>query len=106
MHTSSKTASKSKLLIFNKKNFFQVTVKVSVYYESDCPSCRKFFKDQLVPTWKLFRRFIDLDLVPYGKASVSIKCKVVCVTILFTIIFHFYIISHQHIGVVPIKLRI
>lgn len=51
------------------KNIRGVTVKVSVYYESDCPSCREFFKDQLLPTWKLFRRFIDLDLIPYGKAS-------------------------------------
>lgn len=50
----------------------QDKVKVRVYYEALCPDSKHFFIKNLTPvTAKLFD-FLDVTLVPYGKATVSI----------------------------------
>lgn len=47
-------------------------IKVSVYYEALCSDSRFFILKQLVPAYEAIPEFIELDLVPYGKAKVSI----------------------------------
>lgn len=41
---------------------------VSVFYEALCPDSIKFFKEQLVPTYKALGKYINLNFVPFGKA--------------------------------------
>lgn len=48
-------------------------VKVSVYYESLCSDSIRFIVQQVYPTFEQLRKFISLDLVPFGKATVSKK---------------------------------
>lgn len=48
-------------------------VKVSVYYEALCPDSKFFVTYQLLPVYEDFQKFINLDLVPYGKAQVRIN---------------------------------
>lgn len=52
--------------------FLVPQVPVTVYYESLCPDSARFIVDQLHPT-KLspLGRFMDVILIPFGKASVS-----------------------------------
>lgn len=53
--------------------FFQtLDVKVSVYYESRCPDSVDFINNQFWPAYKKIGSDIKVDLVAYGKASVSI----------------------------------
>lgn len=47
-------------------------IKVTVYYEALCSDSRNFIIKQLVPTYNDLHDFIQLDLVPYGKAKVII----------------------------------
>ncbi len=49
----------------------QANVKVSVYYECRCPDSKDFIMDQLLPVYAVHKRSIDVDFVPYGKATVS-----------------------------------
>lgn len=44
-------------------------VKVSVYYETLCPDSIAFIVSQLWPVFKTVGSIIEVDLVPYGKAS-------------------------------------
>jgi len=44
-------------------------VKVSAYYETLCPDSIHFVKTQLWPTHNEIGDIIEVDLVPYGKAS-------------------------------------
>ncbi|XP_039286892.1 GILT-like protein 1 [Nilaparvata lugens] len=46
-------------------------VPITVYYESLCPDSMKFFVDQLYPTWTSLSQYMDLTLVPYGRANYS-----------------------------------
>ncbi|XP_066247011.1 GILT-like protein 1 [Euwallacea similis] len=45
------------------------SVKVSLYYETLCPNCIDFIKNQLHLNYKLFGKdLIQLELIPYGNA--------------------------------------
>jgi len=44
-------------------------IKVTVYYEALCSDSRNFILKQLVPAYDELHDFIELDLVPYGKAK-------------------------------------
>lgn len=48
-------------------------VKISVYYEALCSDSRFFILKQLVPAYETIPEYIELDLVPYGKAQVSTR---------------------------------
>ncbi|KAF5281200.1 hypothetical protein FQA39_LY17840 [Lamprigera yunnana] len=47
----------------------QDTLKVSVYYESLCPDSIRFITSQLHPSYSKIGTSLELDLVPYGKAT-------------------------------------
>ena len=47
-------------------------VRLAVYFEALCYDSVNFFKNQLLPTYELVGDIIDLELIPFGKASVSI----------------------------------
>ncbi|RZF49218.1 hypothetical protein LSTR_LSTR010948 [Laodelphax striatellus] len=44
-------------------------VAVTVYYESLCPDSMKFVVEQLYPTWMTLSQYMDLTLVPFGRAN-------------------------------------
>jgi len=44
------------------------TVKLTLYFESLCPDCKDFFRNQLSPTYSQVASIMDLQLVPYGNA--------------------------------------
>ncbi|VVC32047.1 Gamma interferon inducible lysosomal thiol reductase GILT [Cinara cedri] len=44
-------------------------LKVSVYYESHCPDSKYFINSQLHPYFCKVRQYLNLNLVPFGKAS-------------------------------------
>uniref|UniRef100_A0A1B6EAK5 Saposin A-type domain-containing protein n=2 Tax=Clastoptera arizonana TaxID=38151 RepID=A0A1B6EAK5_9HEMI len=50
-------------------SFATQKVKTTLYYESLCPGCHEFIKDQLVPTWKNMSDYMLVELVPYGNAQ-------------------------------------
>ncbi|KAJ8956509.1 hypothetical protein NQ318_019227, partial [Aromia moschata] len=47
---------------------FQVALNVSLYYEAMCPDSMRFIATQLFPHYRDIANYIDLELVPYGKA--------------------------------------
>lgn len=47
---------------------FDLQLPVSVFYEALCPDSIKFFKEQLLPTYKALGKYINLNFVPFGKA--------------------------------------
>lgn len=49
----------------------QDSVKVDVYYETLCPDSRAFIVVQLYPAYYSLKDYIDLSLIPWGRASVS-----------------------------------
>lgn len=69
------------------------TVKISVYYESLCPDSVDFIRHQLLPlVWTDLATAIDVDLISYGKARVSvIKAKVFIKLFNLTVAFNFLI---------------
>lgn len=46
-------------------------MKIRVYYEALCPDSKHFFIKHLGPVTERLSDFIDVSLVPYGKATVS-----------------------------------
>lgn len=51
----------------------QDKVKVRVYYEALCPDSKHFFMRHLGPVTEKLSDFLQVTLVPYGKATVSIQ---------------------------------
>ncbi|XP_014206857.1 GILT-like protein C02D5.2 [Copidosoma floridanum] len=47
-------------------------ILVNVYYEALCPDSRNFILKQLVPTFNSIEDYIELQLIPYGKAKTRI----------------------------------
>ncbi|KAF5273398.1 hypothetical protein FQA39_LY07415 [Lamprigera yunnana] len=52
---------------------FNDTLKVSIYYEALCPDSARFITTQLHSTYEKIGFFLEVDLVPYGKASQTLK---------------------------------
>jgi len=48
-------------------------VKVDVYYETLCPDSIQFIRRQLYPTFNKIGEIMDITLIPFGKAEVSLK---------------------------------
>lgn len=59
------------------ENELSEKVKISVYYEALCSDSRFFILKQLVPVYEVIPNHVELDLVPYGKAEVRIRCYIV-----------------------------
>lgn len=53
-------------------------VKLGVFFESLCPDSRRFFASELEPSIRDIKDLIELDLVPFGKARVVSKQKMLC----------------------------
>lgn len=50
-------------------------VQVDVYYEALCPDSVNFIRRELYPSYRKLKDNIKLNLVPFGKASVSKTCR-------------------------------
>lgn len=48
-------------------------LQIVVVYESHCPFSRKFIYDQLLPTYEQLQSFVQVSLLPFGKASARNK---------------------------------
>ncbi|XP_049268891.1 gamma-interferon-inducible lysosomal thiol reductase-like [Rhipicephalus sanguineus] len=48
------------------------SINLTLYYEGLCPDCHDFFIDQLWPTYNKLEEYIDVDLVPFGKAHMKV----------------------------------
>ena len=46
-------------------------VKLSLYYESLCPYCKKFITEQLGPNFAKFEDYLDVHLNPFGNAHMK-----------------------------------
>jgi hypothetical protein len=55
-------------------------VKITVYYESYCPDSGRFLNGQLTRAYNEVRNITNIELVPFGKASV---CKLIIKSIFF-----------------------
>ncbi|VDP15104.1 unnamed protein product [Soboliphyme baturini] len=67
---SGSASSKAKVLEGGETVKLVAKVIVEVYFSSLCPDSTLFFAEQLVPFWRTrFHNFVQLVLVPYGKAS-------------------------------------
>lgn len=53
-------------------------IELGVYFESLCPDSRRFFVNQLVPTFKQIGKIIKPTLIPFGHARVLGNNKMVC----------------------------
>ncbi|KAK3087901.1 hypothetical protein FSP39_012291 [Pinctada imbricata] len=57
-------------------------VNFTLYFESNCPDCKNFFRSQLSPNYEKLSGIMNLTLVPYGNAreqkSGSGKWKFTC----------------------------
>ena len=48
-------------------------VKINVYYESLCPDSKEFITQQLGPVYQKFKKYLEVELIPYGNANTSWK---------------------------------
>ena len=53
-------------------------VDFTLYMESLCPDCKAFIKSQLAPAYAAVGHIMNLTLVPYGNAMVSLTFWQVC----------------------------
>lgn len=44
-------------------------ILITVYYEALCPDSRNFITKQLVPTFESLEDYVEVQLIPYGKAE-------------------------------------
>ncbi|KAJ8736404.1 hypothetical protein PYW08_007060 [Mythimna loreyi] len=51
----------------------QDKVKVRVYYEALCPDSKHFFVRHLAPVTEKLSEFVDVTLIPYGKAQTKLE---------------------------------
>nr|CAI5836582.1 unnamed protein product [Callosobruchus analis] len=51
----------------------QNNLKVSLYYGTFEPFCKKFIKEQLYPTFQALQNYMDLELIPFGMAKMIEK---------------------------------
>lgn len=51
-------------------------VQITVFYETFCPYSVDFFVEQLEPAVLKLGSYLDLQLVPYGKAQVWINMSI------------------------------
>ncbi|VEN58289.1 unnamed protein product [Callosobruchus maculatus] len=51
----------------------QNNLKVSLYYGSFQPLCKKFIKEQLYPTFQALQSYLDLEVVPFGMTKMTEK---------------------------------
>lgn len=63
---------------------------MAIYYEALCPDSMNFINQQLVPTYEIFKTFVDILFVPFGKSEVN-ETKVFELNII--IISFFFILS-------------
>ena len=49
-------------------------VHIAIYYEALCPDSRSFFVKQLLPTYHRIPDSVEVQLIPYGKAT-TVKAK-------------------------------
>jgi len=47
------------------------TVVVDIYYECLCPDSRSFVLHQLAPAWAEYKEIMEVNLIPYGKATTT-----------------------------------
>ncbi|XP_015432214.1 PREDICTED: GILT-like protein C02D5.2 [Dufourea novaeangliae] len=52
-----------------KDEWIQQKVHIAVYYEALCPDSRNFFIKQLLPTYHKIPDNVQMELIPYGKAT-------------------------------------
>jgi len=46
-------------------------VKIDIYYESLCPDSRNFISYTFWPAFQKFERYLDVKLIPFGKAEIN-----------------------------------
>ncbi|XP_070158493.1 gamma-interferon-inducible lysosomal thiol reductase [Polyergus mexicanus] len=54
-----------------KEDLTRQKVHVAVYYEALCPDSRSFILKQLGPTYRTLSTNIEVELIPYGKATTT-----------------------------------
>lgn len=53
-------------------------LKLTVYHESLCPDSRRFFLEQLVPTYRKLGDYIELVSIPFGHARTIQPDRMIC----------------------------
>jgi hypothetical protein len=50
-------------------------VQIEIYYEALCSDSVNFVKDQLIPVYRKFNKFIDVTFNPFSQGTVSYYYK-------------------------------
>ncbi|XP_029049434.1 GILT-like protein 1 [Osmia bicornis bicornis] len=56
-------------ILSQKDDWSKQKIRIAVYYEALCPDSRSFFIKQLLPTYHRLPDSIQVQLIPYGKAT-------------------------------------
>ncbi|XP_022113946.2 GILT-like protein 1 [Pieris rapae] len=56
------------VLVISSVNTIGPKLRLTIYYESECPDSERFILEQLQPTVQQLHNYITLQLVPFGKA--------------------------------------